>query len=153
MHPVQDQYDITKIKDSFTMKFEELSNRLKTNNENAVQNQDELLGKVEKFKKIIDELKDYEVKTIFTFYTVISLKISLLKALIFHKNLAKSQRMAYSNHMKSSFLKDKIMIVLDFKQKILIGMSPRQINDEYYNQKQRSCLGMPFKTFYFIKMN
>jgi hypothetical protein len=57
--------------------------------------------------------------------------------------LAKSQRIAYKNHCKNiDLLRGKLLIVLDFKQKILIGMSPRQVNDEYYNQKQRSCLGM-----------
>jgi hypothetical protein len=64
---------------------------------------------------------------------------------MFHKNLARCQRLAYNNHHTNvEFLKNKIMIVLDFKQKILIGMSPRQINSEYYNQKERSCLGNIF---------
>lgn len=38
-------------------------------------------------------------------------------------------------------LKNNILIEVDFKQKIKIGMSPRQVNTEYYNQQDRSCLG------------
>jgi hypothetical protein len=54
----------------------------------------------------------------------------------------KTQRITYNNqHKNSDLIRGKIFIVIDFKQKILIGMSPRQVNDEYYNQKQRSCLG------------
>ena len=33
------------------------------------------------------------------------------------------------------------MIEVDFKQKIVIGLSPRQVSSEYYNQLSRSCLG------------
>jgi hypothetical protein len=30
---------------------------------------------------------------------------------------------------------------MDFKQKIIIGLSPRQVISEYYNQMSRSLLG------------
>ncbi len=43
--------------------------------------------------------------------------------------------------MKSSFSKDALFIELDYKQKVNIGLSPRQPSEEYYNQKQRSILG------------
>jgi hypothetical protein len=53
---------------------------------------------------------------------------SFFKALIFHNNIARSQRNAFQNHHQNvNFLRNKIMIVVDFKQKILIGMSPRQV--------------------------
>ena len=38
-------------------------------------------------------------------------------------------------------LRNKILIEMDFKQKIVIGRSPRQVNEEYYKQVQRTCLG------------
>ena len=52
--------------------------------------------------------------------------------------MAKSQREAYDNHRKNpDALRNKIMIVMDFKQKIIIGMSKDQVNQEYYKQEQR----------------
>ena len=39
-------------------------------------------------------------------------------------------------------LKDKNLIVMDYKQKISIGMGPRQPNLEYYNQELRICFGI-----------
>lgn len=64
------------------------------------------------------------------------------EALLFHKNVSKIQREAYKKHLKVDHLKGKILIELDYKQKIKIGLSPRQVSDEYYKQKERSCLGL-----------
>lgn len=76
-----------------------------------------------RFKQLIDELKDYE-------------------AILFHKNVAHCQRIAYNEQHKSvEDLFGKILIEVDFKQKIVIGMSPRQISSEFYDQIMRSCLG------------
>lgn len=62
--------------------------------------------------------------------------------ILFHKNVANAQRQAYSNHKTVEYLgRDKIVIEADFKQKIKIGLSPRQISSEYYEQQERSCLG------------
>ncbi len=49
-------------------------------------------------------------------------------------------------------MQNKILIELDFKQKFVIGLSPRQVNEEYYKQVQRSCLGFVFfsKIFFFF---
>lgn len=70
------------------------------------------------------------------------LKKFLFQVLLFHKNVARSQRLAYNyQHTNPEFLHNKILIEMDFKQKICIGMSPRQVNAEYYNQVLRSCLG------------
>jgi hypothetical protein len=85
--------------------------------------QKEALGfTIEKLKTVVTDLKDYDV-------------------IEYHKLIAKTQRLAYNEHRTSTFLKNKIMIELDYKQKIVIGMSPRQINKEYYNTISRSCLG------------
>lgn len=65
------------------------------------------------------------------------------EAILFHKNVANAQRKAYTNHKTVQFLgRDKILIEADFKQKIKIGLSPRQISSEYYEQQERSCLGI-----------
>lgn len=62
-------------------------------------------------------------------------------AIEFHKNVARCQRIAYNEHRKNAdVLRGKIMIEVDFKQKIVIGLGPRQVNSEYYEQQQRSCL-------------
>jgi hypothetical protein len=68
--------------------------------------------------------------------------LKVYEILSFHKNIAKAQRNAYNLHCKNpDFLKNKLLIELDFKQKFVIGLSPRQISSEYYHQIQRSCLG------------
>jgi hypothetical protein len=83
--------------------------------------------KYSKIKEFIEDLKDFE-------------------AILFHKHIASSQRNAYNNHRKTvNELKNKILIELDFKQKITIGLSPRQVSSEYYNQITRSCLGLFLK--------
>ena len=49
--------------------------------------------------------------------------------------MAYFQRLAYNDHHKNKDkLRNKLLIEFDLKQKIVIGMSPRQVNDEYYNQ-------------------
>ena len=66
-----------------------------------------------------------------------------MKALIFHKNIAFYQRKAYNTQRTNiQFLTNKLVIEIDFKQKIVITKSPRQINAEFYKLEQRSCLSM-----------
>jgi hypothetical protein len=68
--------------------------------------------------------------------------MNFFKALIFHKNVAFFQRQAFNDqHKIKEKLQNKILIEIDFKQKIVIGLSPRQVNEEYYKQVQRTCLG------------
>jgi hypothetical protein len=63
------------------------------------------------------------------------------KALIFHKNIAFFQRKAYNiQRTNNDFLTQILLIEIDFKQKIVIPMSPRQVNAEFYKLQQRSCL-------------
>ena len=59
---------------------------------------------------------------------------------LFHRNVARAQRNAYNKHRTAEHLKDKILIELDYKQKIKIGMSPRQIRSEYFDQQDRIAL-------------
>ena len=64
------------------------------------------------------------------------------EALIFHKNVARVQRNAYQNDIANiEKIRNSLLIEVDFKQKIDIGMSPKQVCSEYYNQSARSCLG------------
>jgi hypothetical protein len=77
-----------------------------------------------KYDIILESLKDY-------------------KAILFHRNIAKCQKSAYLNDLeKLAEFDNTILIELDFKQKITIGLSPRQPSREYYNQKTRTCLGL-----------
>jgi hypothetical protein len=76
-----------------------------------------------KYKTYKDEIEDYQ-------------------SILFHKNIAFLQRTAYSKQLKNlEELRNKILIELDFKQKFVIGMSPRQVSREFYNQTMRTCLG------------
>lgn len=76
-----------------------------------------------KIKSLIKNLDEYET-------------------ILFHKFIAQVQRRAYKSHISLDNLKNKILIEVDYKQKIKIGMSPRQISSEYFNQKERTCLGI-----------
>jgi uncharacterized membrane protein YobD (UPF0266 family) len=52
------------------------------------------------------------------------------KARIFHKNVAFFHRKAYNEHGQvKDNLRDKLLIEFNKKQKIVIGMSPRQVID------------------------
>lgn len=69
-------------------------------------------------------------------------KINDLKEVEYHKKIALQQRNEYNSMRKDvNLLKKNILIELDFKQKIVIGTSPRQVNSEYYNQELRGLLG------------
>ena len=66
--------------------------------------------------------------------------INLVKNMVVlgHKMIASIQRNSYSFQRKDKeTLKGQILIEVDFKQKISIGISPRQINKEYYSQELR----------------
>ena len=72
----------------------------------------------------------------------LSKQINDYETILFHKNIASFQREAYNRHRSDALqLENKILIEVDFKQRITIGLSPRQVNSEYYNQITRSCLG------------
>ena len=65
-----------------------------------------------------------------------------MDAVLSHKEIARLLREAYTKQIKSvDFLRGKLLIEADFKQKITIGLSPRQMNNEYYNKQNRTCLG------------
>jgi hypothetical protein len=68
--------------------------------------------------------------------------INVYEQIVFHQNVNKVQRACYKNHHNSiTILNNKFLIEMDYKQRIRIGMSPRQVGQEYYNQETRSCLG------------
>ncbi|RNA26241.1 hypothetical protein BpHYR1_013587 [Brachionus plicatilis] len=112
-------FDSIKIINDFELLGLELTSLVDAKTENIEENK----ARLELVKDLLSNLKDYEIVS-------------------FHKNIAKAQRIAYNKHHTSfDELKDKIMIEVDFKQKIVIGMSPRQVNSEYYSQISRTCLG------------
>ena len=60
-----------------------------------------------------------------------------------HKKIADTQRNAYNVQRKDkNSLAKQLLIEVDYKQKIVIGLSPRQINKEYYLQELRTLLGI-----------
>jgi hypothetical protein len=60
----------------------------------------------------------------------------------FHKNVAQRQREAY-NKMKqdAALLKNHLFIDIDFKQKVPIGVGPRQRSHEFFERTSRSLIG------------
>jgi hypothetical protein len=92
------------------------------NNLNELSDNSENSNRFLRIKKIIEYLEEYLV-------------------IHFHKNVAKTQRLAYTNHFNPSFLKNKLLIEVDYKEKFKIGFGPRQTSGEWYKQIQRSCLG------------
>ena len=72
-------------------------------------------------------------------------QIEEIVAIQFHRKVAAIQRDAYNKNIKDvNALKDSLLIELDFKQKVVIGSSPRQVSSEYYNHIQKSFLGIIF---------
>ena len=67
-------------------------------------------------------------------------RLNKIEILNYHQSIAQRQRKSYET-MKMNLSEDTLFIEIDFKQKIKIGLSPRQINSEFYNQKQRIVLG------------
>lgn len=68
--------------------------------------------------------------------------INDFKEILYHREIAKKQRDEYeSMKTNKAMLKHSVLIDVDFKQKIVIGKGPRQVNAEYYLHQQRSLLG------------
>ena len=63
-----------------------------------------------------------------------------IENLDWHYTMAKRQRNSYVE-MKANVPDGYLFIELDYKQKLTIGLSPRQPTEEYYNQRQRTFLG------------
>jgi hypothetical protein len=76
-----------------------------------------------------------------------------LKTNLFHKKIAQRQREVYNSSRKNTEqLENALLIEIDFEQKINIGISPRQLNTEYYAQKQKSLLGyVTFSKYFSLK--
>ena len=92
-------------------------------NTDCIEEKESLNETYDKYKTFVDEIEDYQ-------------------SILFHKNIALMQRTAYSKQLKNlEELRNKILIELDFKQKFVIGMSPRQVSREFYSQTTRTCLG------------
>ena len=71
-------------------------------------------------------------------------KIENCQLLDFHEEIADRQRTSYNSMRNDTdFLQKNLLIEIDYKQKIILGKSPRQRNRDYYdgNMAQRSLLG------------
>jgi hypothetical protein len=52
------------------------------------------------------------------------------------------QRESYNKDCKDfALLSKKILIEFDFKEKLIVGIGPREIGSDFYNRKQVSLLG------------
>ena len=87
---------------------------------------------------------------------VILKKIFDLREIAQHKDLAKRQRDCY-NSMRNNkeLLKDRILIVIDFKAKIKLAEGPRQLNNEFYeeNTKEKERLLLSFGIYFLNDSN
>lgn len=89
--------------------------------------------KIGKIDQLIKNLEDYNL-------------------VLHHKITAYCQRDVYKYQISSKeILKNKIIIEMDYKQKITLGFNnQRQISNEFYKKKTRSCLGFGI---YFLEMD
>ena len=121
MYEIKSNYDVVEMKDFFYKKTANLQQELLL--ESDENEKTKLQEAFNNHKEILTILDDYE-------------------QIIFHKNIARVQRQAYYAYLNNpTLLENKVLIELDFKQKIVLGMSPRQISQEYFDQHQYSCLG------------
>ena len=67
--------------------------------------------------------------------------LNKIKLLDYHYSVANLQRKSYVES-KNNLKNGQLFIEMDFKQKIRIGMSPRQINSEFFKQRLRFVLGI-----------
>ena len=74
-----------------------------------------------------------------------------IKYIKFHRQIADQQRMAYNSQRKDEILLgEKVLIEVDFKEKIRIPMGPKQINADYYENELRTCLSNQFISIFII---
>jgi hypothetical protein len=103
--------------------------------ETSIENIDDFLSFITNNVTISEKLKVEITELVYNY-----------KILDFHRKLANTQREAYNDMKKNKdILRDSILIDFDFKQKIVIGLSPRQTNEEFYEQKQRCLFGKSSK--------
>lgn len=90
------------------------------------------LNFIKNLEDIRDEIKKKLIRMIIDY-----------QELLYHKKIAQLQRNSYNSQRKNEnyFLQDKILIDLDFKQKIVIGTGARQKSEDYYKQEIRVLLG------------
>ena len=56
-----------------------------------------------------------------------------LRTIEFHRTIAKNQRTAYNSYRHYvTKLDGKLLIEVDFKQKIILGEGPRKLNEEWF---------------------
>jgi hypothetical protein len=75
----------------------------------------------------------------------ITKKVELYRAIQFHKKIASTQRSCYNEErLNPELLNGKIVIEIDYKQKILLGQGPRQMNSEFFERAKKKvlCLGI-----------
>jgi hypothetical protein len=79
-------------------------------------------------------------------------KIKLFKSVIYHKSIAIRQRNSYNNERLSpDLLNGKIVIEIDYKAKMLLGLGPRQLNSEFYEADKKKVYVLGFGIYHVDK--
>ena len=125
-YKVQESYNFDEIMKHFKEKAITVKNALNDPPTHCKLLHEILIENYNKYENAVTNFEDFED----------------FEAINFHKNVVQIQIDTYNvQHKDYKILNNKILIEVDFKQKFVIGLSPRQINSEFYNQLQRSCLG------------
>ena len=67
-------------------------------------------------------------------------KINDLKEVSYHKSIANRQRKTYNEQRSNTdLLENKILIDIDYKQKIILGEGSRQLNSEFFQGNKKNA--------------
>jgi hypothetical protein len=79
-------------------------------------------------------------------------KINVLNSVDYHKSTAERQRRAYNSQRNDlNLLKTSILIDIDFKQRIILGEGPRQLNSEFYQAEKKGVVCLGFGIYFIDK--
>ena len=69
-------------------------------------------------------------------------KVKDYQEIEYHRHVARMQRESYNTDCRDfTLLSKKILIEFDYKEKLIVGICPREIGSDFYNRKQVSLLG------------
>ena len=72
-----------------------------------------------------------------------------LRTLEFHRTISKNQRTSYNSYRHDvTKLDGKLLIELDFKQKIILGEGPRQLNEEWFSKIKKQAVLLGFGVYF-----
>jgi hypothetical protein len=113
-------------------------NKLSFNEEYTINNLSMFFNKLNENSPSFDKNNELKLEPILE-------KIKDLRSIEYHKSIADRQRLSYNKQRKDiDFLEGKILIDIDFKEKIILGKSPRQLNSYFFDNDKKKviCLGI-----------